>query len=437
MVRFKDVRKDYGDVIALNDVSFSVHPGGITGMLGPNGAGKTTAMRIMTGFLAPTAGDVYIDDRRFTPDTVEARRHIGYLPESAPLYNDMLAWDYLVYEARVHGLDPRARVPEVIREVGLESHAHKPIRELSKGFRQRVGLAHALLHDPRLLILDEPTNGLDPNQIIEVRDLIRRIARTKTVILSTHIMQEVQALCDHVLVIHRGRIRYDGPIGEFQTGVATGPQRIRLLVSGIEFPQLREELARIPGFQSLQEIAPAGGPPEATRPTGSTGPTGPIGPTAPIEPTGSTALTAPTSPTAAGDARLLAVRLTVSADENAPDARARVFHAAAGISVETRVGTRAGAGTRVGAGQSTRAGTDTGAPRFVLYEMVREQTSLEDVFHELTRDDAGAVEAETEAPSDSPLTSLPVAGEGQGPPPPESETTTGPRQPTPREASHD
>lgn len=324
MVRFEDVEKDYGDVVALKNASFSIRTEGITGMLGPNGAGKTTAMRIMTGFLAPTAGSVFIDERPFTPDSVEMRRRIGYLPESAPLYSDMLAWDYLVYEARVHSLDPDARVPEVIREVGLGSHAHKPIRELSKGYRQRVGLAHALLHDPELLVLDEPTNGLDPNQILEVRNLIRRIARTKTVIISTHIMQEVEALCDRVLVIHRGRIRFDGAIGKFSASAGSGFQRVRLLVSGISFAGLYDTLAAIPGFYALEEL-PAERP--SDRASGVAD-----------EPPGLVA------------ARLTAVEGT--------DVRPAVFHAA--------------------------------RPRFVLYEMVREQTSFEDVFHELTRDKESA-----------------------------------------------
>ncbi|MFW6251193.1 MAG: ABC transporter ATP-binding protein, partial [Alkalispirochaetaceae bacterium] len=175
MVHFDSVAKEYGDVKALEDATFSIERGGIVGLLGPNGAGKTTTMRIMTGYLEPSRGSVTIEGKPFDPDSVEAKRTIGYLPESAPGYGDMLAYDYLVYEARVHGVDPIERVPTVIRQCGLAEQAHKPIRELSKGYRQRVGLAHTLLHDPELLVLDEPTSGLDPNQIIEVRRLIREI----------------------------------------------------------------------------------------------------------------------------------------------------------------------------------------------------------------------------------------------------------------------
>ncbi|MCG8480387.1 MAG: ATP-binding cassette domain-containing protein [Spirochaetales bacterium] len=256
MVHFDSVGKDYGEVTALQNVTFSIPKGGIVGLLGPNGAGKTTTMRIMTGYMEPTRGDVRIAGETFSPDSVELKRRIGYLPESAPMYGDMLAWDYLAYEARLHGVDTGTRVVDVIQEVGLGSHAHKPIRELSKGYRQRVGLAHTLLHDPELLVLDEPTNGLDPNQIVEVRGLIRRIAETKTVILSTHIMQEVEALCERVIVIHNGAIRYDGSIQAFSPSV----QAVRLMVHGIDFSDLDTRLRTIPGFRSVERAhdSPAG-----------------------------------------------------------------------------------------------------------------------------------------------------------------------------------
>ncbi len=263
MIRFESVTKDYGDLKALDGVSFEVESGGILGLLGPNGAGKTTTMRIMTGYLGATAGTVTFDGQEFGPERADLKRHIGYLPESAPLYDDMIAWDYLMWEARLHGLDGKQRVPEVIRMTGLDSHAHKPIRELSKGYRQRVGLAHTLLHDPRILVLDEPTSGLDPNQIVEVRELIRRIAGTKTVVLSTHIMQEVEALCHRVIVIDHGTIRYDGSIGEFSAGAAHGGavQRVRVLARGIAEDALRQQLLAIPGVvavESFIEDDPAG-----------------------------------------------------------------------------------------------------------------------------------------------------------------------------------
>lgn len=247
MVDFTSVTKDFDDITALREVSFHIPRGGIVGFLGPNGAGKTTAMRIMTGFFEASSGTVRIAGEQFHPDSVELKSLIGYLPESAPVYPDMLAWDYLMYEARIHGLDAAARVPQVIFETGLESHAHRPIKELSKGYRQRVGLAHTLLHDPQLLVLDEPTNGLDPNQIIEVRNLIRKIAQTKTVLLSTHIMQEVEALCERVIVIHRGKIRYDGSIDSFSPAV----QQVDLSTAGIGFDELKASLMRLSGIRSV------------------------------------------------------------------------------------------------------------------------------------------------------------------------------------------
>jgi len=310
MVEFHSIGKEYGDLAALKDVSFSIPRGGIVGLLGPNGAGKTTAMRIMTGYMEPSRGSVRIADEEFTPDSVNLKARIGYLPESAPVYGDMLAWDYLMYEAELHGLDARKRVPEVIREVGLESHAHKPIRELSKGFRQRVGLAHTLLHDPELLVLDEPTSGLDPNQIIEVRNLIRRIAETKTVILSTHIMQEVEALCSRVIVIHRGSIRYDGSITSF----SPSSRRIHLAAAGLDLKKIEGLLKNLNGFRSL----------------------------APEEAAGENS---------AGDDELL--RVTVLSDP-AVDLRPEIF----------RIAAKDG--------------------NFTIYEMVRERTSMEDIFRELT-----------------------------------------------------
>ena len=247
MVQFESVGKDYGDFIALHDISFTIPRGGIIGLLGPNGAGKTTTMRIMTGYLSQSRGSVWIDEQPFSPDVIQLKQKIGYLPESAPMYDDMLAWDYLTYEARLHGVDASVRVPEVIRQVGLQSHAHMTIRALSKGYRQRVGIAHTLLHDPDILILDEPTNGLDPNQIREVRNMIRRISKTKTVILSTHIMQEVEALCSKVIVINKGRIIFDGDINKLG---ATG-QQIAVLAGSAAQAGLKKCLRALQGVEHV------------------------------------------------------------------------------------------------------------------------------------------------------------------------------------------
>lgn len=332
MVEFRQVTKRYGDLAALREVSFAIESGGIVGLLGPNGAGKTTTMRIMTGFMEPSSGEVLFDGVPFGPDSVALKRRIGYLPESAPAYGDMLAWDYLAWEAALHGLDVEQRVGEVIRQVGLQSHAHMPIRALSKGYRQRVGLAHTLLHDPEFLVLDEPTSGLDPNQIIEVRNLIRRIAQTKTVILSTHIMQEVEALCDRVILIHRGSIRYDGAISALTAGVNAGgapPQRIRVGAAAPSFDALRAVLGAVPGVLAVE--------PADTDPSDGDG-------------------------AADGPGVVSAAVLADPAVEVRP-AIAEALAAA--------------------------------KPAHALYELMRERTTVEELFHELTSD-AGAPVAEAE-----------------------------------------
>lgn len=209
MVEFSHVSKRYGDVRALTDVSFTLRNGCVTGLLGPNGAGKSTTIRILAGFLQPDAGVVTLDGEPYGPDQPHVRDRIGYLPENAPAYEEMLVVDFLEFEARLRGVDPGVTVPRAVGDCRLEPMADRPIRTLSKGFRQRVGLARVLLAEPDVVILDEPTNGLDPNQTREVRSLIRRIAQTRTVLLSTHLLQEVEALCDHVLILDRGRLRLD------------------------------------------------------------------------------------------------------------------------------------------------------------------------------------------------------------------------------------
>ena len=211
-----DVRhltKHFGRQKAVDGISFQVGRGEILGFLGPNGAGKSTTMKLITGYLAPDEGEISVHGQPVSPDHIESRRHIGYLPEHNPLYLEMYVREYLRYVATIYALpSPASRVEEVIRLTGLQPESHKIIRMLSKGYRQRVGLAQAMLHDPDVLILDEPTAGLDPNQLIEIRELIKSLGREKTILLSTHIMQEVQALCDRVIIIDRGRIVADGPI---------------------------------------------------------------------------------------------------------------------------------------------------------------------------------------------------------------------------------
>ena len=204
------ITKLYGAQKALDDVSFSVGAGEVVGFLGPNGAGKSTMMKILTCFLPPSDGTANVCGFDTGKDSLKVRRHVGYLPEHNPLYLDLYVKEYLDLVAGLHGMRNRApRVKEMIELVGLGPEQHKRIGALSKGYRQRVGLAQAMIHDPDVLILDEPTSGLDPNQLVEVRALIKRIGEQKTVMLSTHIMQEVEAICDRVIIIDRGRLVAD------------------------------------------------------------------------------------------------------------------------------------------------------------------------------------------------------------------------------------
>jgi len=193
----------------VDDLSLSIGSGGITGLLGPNGAGKTTTMRMITGYFPPSAGKVIIDGINISFDPVAVKKMTGYLPESAPVYGDMLVYDYLKYIASVHSIKGSERIDDTSSMCGLSTVMGKKISNLSKGYKQRVGLAHALIHDPEILILDEPTNGLDPNQIIEIRNLIKEIGKKKTVLLSTHILSEVEASCDRVIIINKGKIAAD------------------------------------------------------------------------------------------------------------------------------------------------------------------------------------------------------------------------------------
>lgn len=209
-VKVAGLIKIYGQQHAVDDISFTAQPGEILGFLGPNGAGKSTTMKVATGFIPPSEGSVEVCGIDVMNQPVEARRKIGYLPENNPLYLDMYVHEYLLFMASAHGLKgAKARVKEMVALCGLTKEQNKKIGMLSKGYRQRVGLAQALLHDPEVLILDEPTTGLDPNQLVEIRKLIKEISKNKTVIFSTHIMQEVKALCDRVVIINQGKIVAD------------------------------------------------------------------------------------------------------------------------------------------------------------------------------------------------------------------------------------
>lgn len=213
----KNLTKVYGSQKAVDGITFSAKEGEILGFLGPNGAGKSTTMKIATGFVSATSGTVEVAGFDVEKQSLESRKHIGYLPEHNPLYLEMYVHEYLIFSGKTYGMTSgqlKTRVPEVIEKCGLSLEQNKKISALSKGYRQRVGLAQALLHDPKVLILDEPTTGLDPNQILEIRKLIKEVSKDKTLIFSTHIMQEVQALCDRVIIINKGRIVADKTLKE-------------------------------------------------------------------------------------------------------------------------------------------------------------------------------------------------------------------------------
>ena len=249
MIEVSNVSRIFGTFRAVNDVSFSIPTGQIVGLLGPNGAGKTTTMRMITGFLKPTSGTIKIDGTDITENPVESKRKIGYMPESAPLYGDMIVDDYLRYIARMQQQDENVKVPLLCRECGLEEVMHKNIGELSRGYRQRVGLAHALMNDPEILILDEPTSGLDPNQVEDVRALIKEIGKTRTVIISTHILSEVEMLCSRVIIISGGKLVADSPTDQLRTRYGNAAV-VRVNANATE-AQLSESLKGLEGIKSL------------------------------------------------------------------------------------------------------------------------------------------------------------------------------------------
>lgn len=247
----EDVSKKYGEQKALDQVSFSIKPGEIVGFLGPNGAGKSTMMKIITGFIPATKGNVSVTDLNILEKPLEIKAKVGYLAEQNPLYYDMYVREYLHFIAGVYKLKNRsARIDEIINTVGLEIEQNKKIGALSKGYKQRVGLAQALLHDPEVLILDEPTTGLDPNQLEEIRGLIKKIGSHKTVMLSTHIMQEVEAICDRVIIINKGKIVADESVDEMAKQFTSQP-KLKVEFDGhIELHQLK----KIKGFKSAEKI---------------------------------------------------------------------------------------------------------------------------------------------------------------------------------------
>ncbi len=254
MIRVNGLTKDYGKRRAVDHVTFEAQQGEILGFLGPNGAGKTTTMRILTGYMPPTDGEVTVAGYDVVADSIEVRRRVGYLPETVPLYTDMGVFDYLKFMGDLRQLpDAAERADEVLDMMGLSDRANGIIGNLSKGMRQRVGLAQALLHRPEVLILDEPTIGLDPGQVVEVRKLIREIGKERTVLLSTHILTEAQNICDRVLIINKGKIVAEDTPEKLQSRLL-GAERVMLKVRG-ESDDLPSTIEKVKGIQSVETTA--------------------------------------------------------------------------------------------------------------------------------------------------------------------------------------
>lgn len=261
MISLSGLTKKFGPLTAVDNVSLDVGRGEVLGFLGPNGAGKSTTMKVVTGFLPPTAGTVVVCGHDVTEEPIEAKKRIGYLPEGAPLYGDMTAAAFLDFIAEVRGFrgeDKRRRVGEAVAKVEIADVLYQPIETLSKGYKRRVGLAQAILHDPEVLILDEPTDGLDPNQKHHVRNLIRDMSEAKAIVISTHILEEVEAVCTRAAIIVRGRVVFDGTPEQFTARSAyhnAVAVRVRLDVS----PKVTKELAGAPWAQRVETVAKADG----------------------------------------------------------------------------------------------------------------------------------------------------------------------------------
>jgi len=256
MIRVSDLRKTFGPTVAVDGISFEVSEGEVVGFLGPNGAGKSTTMRMLTTYLDPDAGEIEIAGHDVLRDPIEGRRRLGYLPESAPLYEELGVIETLRYSGRIRGIGGARlhdRVDAMVDACGLEKVVQKDVGELSKGYRQRVGLAQTLIHDPDFLILDEPTTGLDPNQIQEIRGLIRQIGETKTIILSTHILTEVQATCSRCLIINDGRlVADDDPNALVDASSSAAGQRVHLIVKGTTAAAAKGPFEKAPGVSRVQ-----------------------------------------------------------------------------------------------------------------------------------------------------------------------------------------
>jgi len=254
-ISVKNITKLYGNQKALDNVSFEISSGEIFGFLGPNGAGKSTMMKIITGFIPPTSGEVFVNGLDIVEKSIEVRKQIGYVPENNPLYLDMYVKEYLTFVARLYKIgqkEAKHKVEEIIIKTGLSQEQKKKIGALSKGYRQRVGLAQALVHDPTVLVLDEPTSGLDPNQIVEIRNLIAEVGKQKTVLLSTHIMQEVEAICDRIIIINNGIIVADNNKEDLQKQSRIGKSQTIMVEFNVSVS--RDEILKIKGVGKVQGL---------------------------------------------------------------------------------------------------------------------------------------------------------------------------------------
>jgi ABC-2 type transport system ATP-binding protein len=252
MIEVKGLSKRYGDRLAVEKISFTAKPGEIVGLLGPNGAGKTTTMRMLTGYMPPTEGTASIAGFDILEDSLEARKRVGYLPERVPLYPDMTVRGYITFWAQLRGLrNPRKQVDAALQRVQLSDRQNQLVRNLSKGLRQRLGLAQALVHDPPVIILDEPTIGIDPQQVIEVRETVRSLGEKHTVLFSTHILSEAEQVCDRVLIINKGRIVAQGKPADLRRQFETKTQ-LYVVVGGAAEKETRRLLKAIPGVESVE-----------------------------------------------------------------------------------------------------------------------------------------------------------------------------------------
>lgn len=253
MIHVENLTKYFNELCAVDRITFDIQKGEILGLLGPNGAGKTTFLRMLTGYLRPTSGTIRVKDYTIDEDLLEIKKLLGYLPESAPLYHDMLTYDYLNYVADVRDLHSGQRLSRIRRLAdlcGLNEVMHQPIGELSKGYKQRVGLAQAMMSDPEILVLDELTSGLDPNQIVEIREIIKRIGKKKTIVISTHILSEAEATCDRIVIINRGRIVADGSTETIKQ-TASGEYLINVSLQNTDFKSVEGELSSLDGIVDI------------------------------------------------------------------------------------------------------------------------------------------------------------------------------------------